>query len=422
MAMDLHKFEENELLSDFFELEKICTNDLSDIPDDELKLLYERLYAAYDYYNGMQLITKLAANAVYGACGSAYYRFFNPRVAEDITTEGKLAMMKVDKIINGFFLYWHENPEIEKKFKERFGDHIKLSPITKDICVYGDTDSRYVNFGEVCKCANYHPHSPSDVIDFVLFCEDNYIQKEIADGLHDYVVNKGGDPQYFIMELETIGGKGLYLKKKKYVMSLFWKDGANIASKGKIKSIGVEIVQGSSSKFVKDSMLKVVKMLLTPKSRIDNIFKIAKIIVEQARVQPPKALMKTNSANKYDDYVVSTYPKLVLKKKISAQLKAAAAFNHFIQTKGLTDRFPRFLDGQKIFWYYCKAGEPYETFGIPDGVEFEDIPEAPQMDVEKQVQKLIINPLKKYIFTEDFDSKTFGQDVMQIAFKPQVKL
>ena len=80
------------------------------------------------------------------------------------------------------------------------------------------------------------------------------------------------------------------------------------------------------------------------------------------------------------------------------------------------------MDGQKIFWYYCKPGEPYETFGIPDGVEFEDIPGAPEMDVEKQVQKLIINPLKKYIFTEDFDSKTFGQDVIQIAFKPQVKL
>lgn len=421
--MDISNRRDIELLETYFGLfDNINKQSVQNMSNEELSEYYARCKAAYDYYNGMQLITKLTMNAVYGACGSVYYRFYNPRVAEDITTEGKLAMIKVDHIINNFFRTWQNHPEIEKKFQERFGPDIKLTPITKDVCVYGDTDSRYVCFGHIFEHCGYKPHNPREVIDFILFCEENYIQKTIADNLHDYVVNKGGDPQYFIMELETIGGKGIYLKKKKYVMSLYWKDGKFVADKGKIKSTGVEIVQGSSSKFVKDSMLKIVRMLLTPKTKMENVFKIGNILAEQARSRPMKDLMKTNSANNYDLYVKQTYPNLVFEKKITVQLKAAASFNHFIQKNNLTDRFPKFLDGQKIYWYYCQPGEPYETFGIPDGVEPEDIPNMPKMDVEKQIQKLIIQPLKKYIFTDDFDSKTFGQDVVQVSFKPQVKL
>ena len=421
--MDISNRKDIELLQTYFGLlESITKDTVSKMSDKELKDWYEQCKAGYDYYNGMQLITKLAMNAVYGACGSVYYRFYNPRVAEDITTEGKLAMIKVDHIINNFFRTWQNYPEIEENLKNRFGNNIRLTPITKDCACYGDTDSRYICFGHIFEHCGYVPHKPQDVIDFVLFIEDNFMQKTIANGLHDYVVNKGGDPQYFIMELETIGGKSLFLKKKKYVMSLYWKDGKFVADKGKIKSTGVEIVQGSSSKFVKDSMLKIIRMLLTPKTKIENVFKIGNILVEQARTRPMKDLMKTNSANNYDLYVKQTYPNLVFEKKITVQLKAAASFNHFIQKHNLTDRFPKFLDGQKIYWYYCQPGEPYETFGIPDGVEPEDIPNIPKMDVEKQIQKLIIQPLKKYIFTDDFDSKTFGQDVVQVSFKPQVKL
>lgn len=419
--MNLRDYRDIELLANYFELDDNITEDnLQNLSDEDLKLFYDKAYSYKEYYDNMQLIVKLCMNATYGACGSVYYRFYNPDVAEDITTEGKLAMMKVDKIINNFFQTWQNYPEIEKKYQERFGSHIKLTPTTVDICNYGDTDSRYVQFGAVFKACGYVPHNPKDVIDFVLFTEENYMQKIIADGLHDYVVNKNGDPQFFIMELETIGGKQIALAKKKYVMSLYWKDGAYIADKGKIKSTGVEIVQGSSSKFVKDSMLKVIRMLLAPKSRIENVLKIANIITEQAKNQHPKALMKTNSANNYDKYVISSFPQMKWKDKTTVQLKAAVSYNNFIQKNNLGEKFPKFIDGQKIYWYYCLPGEAYEVFGLPDGVEFEDLPGAPKMDINEQVKRLIINPLRKYIFSDSFDTKTLGQDVMQISFKKQV--
>lgn len=411
-------------LVDFFELKhKVEDKDLTLLSDQELKLLYEEVMAQIDYLNGMQLIVKLCCNSCYGACGSQYFRFFNPEVATDITTMAKYAMMEVDKIINNFFCEWQNHPDIEKAIQEKFGNHIKLAPTNRDICVYGDTDSRYVVYGIVFNKIGFKPKSPKEAIDFILFVENNYMQKLIADGLKNYILSKKGYPGFFIMELETIGAKGIYLKKKKYVMSKIWADGKYVADKGLIKATGVELVQGSSSKFVKDSMKKIIRMLLTPRISVEQVFARMNVIVDAAKTQPKKALCKTNSANKYDNYVVSVWPKIVLKDKCSAQLKAAAAFNHFIIKHNLTAVYPKFIDGQKIFWYYCEKGEPYDVFGVPDGVEIDEIENAPKMDYQQQIKKLIVSPLKKYIFSDDIDTSVgFGSGQIQTRFKKQVKL
>ena len=135
-------------------------------------------------------------------------------------------------------------------------------------------------------------------------------------------------------------------------MSKLWQDGKNIASQGKIKATGVEIVQGSSSKFVKDSMNRVIKMLLTPKSRMEDIFKIANIITEQAKQRPMQDLCKVNGANKWDTYVISDFPVCKFAPKAMAPLKAAANFNNFIKKNKLESTFPKFVSGQKIYWFY----------------------------------------------------------------------
>lgn len=414
----------DEICRDFYEVKHAVEDqDLTQLSDEDLKLLYDEVNAQIDYLNGMQLIAKLCCNSVYGSTASAYYRFFNLAVAEDITSMAKLAMMEVDRIINEFFNTWHLHPEIEKTIQERFGSHIKLRPTNRDICVYGDTDSRYVVYGIVFDKIGYKPKNPQEVIDFILFIEKTYMQQLIRDGLKTYIEERNGTNGFFIMELELIGGKGIYLKKKKYVMSKLWADGKYVADKGLIKATGVELVQGSTSKFVKDSMKKVIKMLLTPRTSIESVFQRMNIIVEDAKVQPPLSLCKTNSANKYDDYVVSTYPKIVVRPKCSTQLRAAASFNHFIEKNNLLDVFPRFIDGQKIFWYYCEKGEPYEVFGVPDGVDLADVPNPPKMDYVKQIQKLVVNPLRKYIFSEDVDTSIgFGTGSLQVRFKKQVKI
>lgn len=418
--VDLEKHRDNEFLSNFFQLEdKINSLDLDNISDEELQELYSQAKDAKTYYDGLQLTVKKLANSIYGACGSEFFRFYNPEVAADITTEGKMFMFVVDHAINDYYHTWKErDPEIQELLRARFPDkNITVNNVREglDICVYGDTDSRYVAMGEVMKACGYKPKTPKEACDFVVFMEENRIQKLVADSLHDDIVSRNGREGFLIMELETIGGKAIYLAKKKYVMSLFWKDGKLVADKGKIKSTGVEIQQSSTSQFVKKSIRAVLNKLLTPGTKMTDIYKLGVVLVNRAMTAPVDELLLATGISDYKKWVVDDRDEIVYttNKAVPIQVKAAAEYNHYLWTHNLWDKLPRYIGG-KIFWVYSKNKSG--VFGVPDDVEYSELPDPPEIDYEHQVEKLIINPIKRYIFNSEIDKSTFGQKEVLFSF------
>lgn len=408
------------MLTKFNELTATINSlDLSQLTDDQLRDLYEDCKNTKEYYDGLQTVVKRLANSVYGACGSPYFRFYNPEVAGDITTEGKMFMFLVDKAINNYFHTWATDLEFENILKEaypQYADHIKLTNVTMpDICVYGDTDSRYVAMGVCMEAAGIKPKSPKEACDFVVLCEEHRLQKIIADALHDDIVNRNGKLGYMIMELETIGGKQILLAKKKYIMSLFWKDGKLIADKGKMKATGVEINQGSTTQFVKKSITAVLNRLLTPGTNIKDIYKIGAALVQRAKSAPIDEIIMSTGIGDYAKWIANDKDAIVFKETgVQAHVRAAAEYNHYIHVNNLKGRFPRYIGG-KIHWYYAlnKSG----VFGVPDGVKVTELPDAPEIDYERQVDKLIINPLKRYLFSSDINKETFGKKEILFSFK-----
>lgn len=415
--INLNDHRDNEFLNSLFEIDdRVESMDLTRLSNDELQSLFDEAAAIKDYYDNLQQTVKQLANSIYGACGSEFFRFYNPEVAGDITTEGKMFMFIVDEVINKYFHSWESDPTIQNELQARFPDYdIRITNVkTTDICVYGDTDSRYVAMGDVMKAANFKPKNPKDACDFVVFMDENRLAKLIADGLHDDIVNRNGELGYMLMELETIGGKGIYLVKKKYVMSLFWKDGKLIADQGKIKATGVEINQASSSAFVKNTIKTVIKRLLTPGFKTENIYKIGNVLVDRAMAAPPDELLEAKGIGEYTKWVANDKEEIEWATTgAQAHVRAAAEYNHFLYVNNLQDRFPRFIGG-KIHWAYAlnKAG----VFGVPDGVELSELPGAPKIDYKKQVEKLIITPIKRYLFNENIDKASFGQKEILHSF------
>ena len=415
--LDDHK--DNEFLSSFFELrDHVSSADLTKLSNDELQDLYNESAALKTYYDDLQQTVKLLANSLYGVVGNEHFRFYNPEVAGDITTEGKMFMFVVDNVINNYFKTWESDETLLNELKEAFPHQTNLSiknvSQNKDICTYGDTDSRYVAMGVVMKACNFKPKSIEDACNFITWLDENRVAQKIRDGLKNDIVSRNGDLGYMIMELEVIGGKAIFLAKKKYVMSLLWKDGKNIAKSGKIKATGVEINQASSSQFVKNSIKAIINKLLTPGFNMMDVYKLGNKIVNHAMVAPTDELCLVTGIKEYSKWVEFDRSEIIYKNTSTTpgpQVRAAAEYNHFIHINGLEQVLPRYIGG-KIKWYYAKNAAG--VFGAPDGTDILDIPNAPKIDYDRQVEKLIINPIKRYLFSDDFDTSTFGKtEVLQ---------
>ena len=407
------------MLSIFENIKTRVNIDLSELSDDELQILYNDTEYAKNYYSNMEQVVKLLSNAVYGALGSEFFRFYNHKVAGDITTEGKMFMFIVDNTINNYFKSWATDIELENKVKEKFPDYadsIKFTNISKqeDICNYGDTDSRYIAMGRVMESCNFKPKTVEDACNFIVFIYRERLDDKIKEALKSDIEARNGDLGYMIMELESIGGKGIFLKKKKYIMSKFWDDGKFVYKKGAIKATGVEINQASTSQFVKNSIRAVLKKLLTPGTKIQEIYSIGGRLVNIAKAAPIDEITLAQGISDYDKWVVDEkeYPRWI--KGTNAHVKAAIIYNWHIHKYGLTEKFPRYKIG-KIRWYYAK--NEWGVFGVPDGINVADIDGHPEIDYNQQVEKLIITPLKRYIFSSDVDKDSFGQNEILMSFK-----
>lgn len=75
---------------------------------------------------------KVTLNSAYGALGNQYFRFFDIRIAEGITTAGQLSIR------------W-----IEKKINEYMNGVLKTNG--EDYVIASDTDSIYLNLGPLVR-------------------------------------------------------------------------------------------------------------------------------------------------------------------------------------------------------------------------------------------------------------------------------
>ncbi|MGR2462580.1 DNA polymerase domain-containing protein, partial [Salmonella enterica] len=114
---------ELELYRDFTEDEIKYLNTLS---NEELEQVIARCEKEEQKRNTNQLNRKILINSLYGALGNNFFRFYDLRNAEAITTYGQLAIR------------W-----IERKLNEYINDLVKTTGV--DYVCYIDTDSVYLN-------------------------------------------------------------------------------------------------------------------------------------------------------------------------------------------------------------------------------------------------------------------------------------
>lgn len=155
-------------------------------------------------------------------------------------------------------------------------------------------------------------------------------------------------------ERENLSDYGLFIKKKRYVMNLYDKDGKRLdknGKTGKMKAMGIEIKRSDTPKIVQNVLTHGLEVLLKgkPEDEVLNVFvDFKKEILDISPwmvARPCGANAVTFYTNQYKDYMSG---KLKKKPRIPAAIAGAIHFNMLLDHHK-EDHMPRVGDGSKVF-------------------------------------------------------------------------
>jgi DNA polymerase elongation subunit (family B) len=384
--------------------------DLESCTKEELRAEIERLKSHRDLYMNAEQAIKIFINSVYGACGSPWFTFFNTDVAEAVTLQGQDLIKYSEKVINRYFLeFWHKDVKLHQKL-----GLTSVSKIDLPVVIYCDTDSNFVCFNEVLdKCdwkgTTYLVKNPktgendtvvrdSSAKHFILALYELFLEKYLTKCYDIYAVNCGTQ-NYQSFELEKISDAGVWLAKKKYVYNTVWKDpGIDVEPLTDITAKGVEIVQSSSSKFVRDTLKNLLKHIFTKKKEF-NVVELATILKkykEEFKLKNIEDIAASSSIGDYEKHVLMDKDKLVLEKACPIHVRAAAIYNHKLFNSKYKKKYQPIRSGEKVKYYHVKTANLDENvFAFISGsfpVEF-----APSMDYDTQFSKNIVQPINRFV-------------------------
>ena len=397
-----------------------------------LKELENLLHDAKDTqaeYKNLNLVVKCDANSLYGVSASEYFSLHDVDIAEDITTTGKHFAVIVDRAINNFFVNWDKKElKIIQKFYPKV---IKLRKFTEyapdtinDICVYGDTDSRYCDTEIVYSLMLTEegpmqlPESDEELSNFVIFLMKEFLNNIIKTTIDTDCEYRNARKGYLKMNHEVTTRKCVFIKKKKYILTQIWKDG-KFLNKPKFKFQGVELKKGSMSGRAKKILTKLVEKFL-----LDNFS------VEQLRGECLKLFHYIKQRKEKDFiYQISTVSGLsdITKKdniyssnKNHIQMQIAISWLNFIEKNNLSKEYKPPFEGQKMNYYYCNPDSGYKVIGVPDDVNINSVPNLPEPDWNRMLSNVLLKPLMRYVTSkekiDDKDAEYFLLGVKQLNF------
>jgi DNA polymerase elongation subunit (family B) len=370
---------------------KHCNIDPKASSRDEILAEIARLNSLMNEKGNEEQAIKIFINSIYGATASPYFVGYNVRVAEAITLQGQDIIKFVSKTVNRYFHeFWHRDTELHKKL-----GITKVEKVKEEVTIYGDTDSAYVTFQEPLFGSDWKGNDPTD---FVLGVY-NHRLKDYLKKAFDKYGQSWGTENIQDLEMETISYSAIFLRKKKYVLDLRWKDpGVFFEPQSKIKAKGVEIVQSSTPSFIRLRMKKLLEYIFREKDKL-NLRSFADLLKEEKRaftVENIENVAFSSSISDYEKGISDDRKKLVVNPHCPIHVRAAGYHNYLLNNSKWKNKYQLIRSGDKVRYYYAKAekGEENVFAFLPGNFPVEL---APPVDYDTQFSKGLIEPLNRFI-------------------------
>lgn len=326
-------------------------------------------------FHNAQMAGKVNLNSVYGCLSNEYFRFFNNRNAEAITTSGQVAVQWAGRAVNDYLN--------------------KVLGTEDDYIVASDTDSIYVNLGPL-------------VEKFIPFANGSYLSQEQQLSFVDQTVKKKLDgiiidsykkladynnaiSQKMHMKRESIAARAVWTAKKHYAMTVLDKEGVRYAQP-KVEVKGIEVVRSSTPKVVRDKLKAAIKIILTGTEPELHSF-ITEFRDEFVQL-PFEDVAFPRGISGMDDYSDSDGNPT---KGCPIQVYGALVYNKLLDEEKVIG-FQPVVEGDKAKFCYLRFPNPAHSHVITTpGLLPKELGLDPYLDKHAQFEKSFEAPLSKLV-------------------------
>jgi DNA polymerase elongation subunit (family B) len=281
----------------------------------------KELSEEYDTY---QNAMKVLLNSIYGVTGARFFRFYDIDIAEAITLGGQSMIGWVIRDVNA-------------SLQKLMGDK-------KDRIIASDTDSIYVDLGDIVEKKFGKIYDNEKALEFVTKFSDENINKLIAKSIANFAeylncIDRGA----LDMKREAVSDSAIFVAKKRYIMSIRNKEGALYDRGEEIKITGMEAIKSSTPEVLRNEMTEVFKTLLFEGR--DGYYSKINSFESLFYKFSPNEIATNSSVNGISQYLDGNGRPI---KGTPFNSKGAIAYNKMIKDLKLTEKYSDIVEGDKI--------------------------------------------------------------------------
>jgi DNA polymerase elongation subunit (family B) len=320
--------------------------------------------------NNLQMAMKIALNSAYGAMGNQYFRYFDLRMAEGITTSGQLSIRWMANKLNDF---------MNKTLK---------TTKRKDFVIAIDTDSIYLTLETLVEsvCAGKTDEQKIKYMDKI--CEDIF-QPFIDKGYQELADYMNAYDQKMQMKREVLADKAIWTAKKRYIMNVHNSEGVQYAEP-KIKVMGLEMVKSSTPQVIRNKLKDSIKVILEGDQ--SKLHRYIHSFRDEFNKLPVEEIAFPRSVNGLKEYAAFS---TIYRKSTPIHVRGALLLNHHLKQMNLDRKYQPIRDGDKIKFVYLKTPNTIQEDIISFSQELpKELDLHKYVNYEKQFEKVFLDALQ----------------------------